>query len=49
MIAKKRGIEVKEIKSTDEGDYQSLVALRLRAKDKESYFAGTLFRKKTPE
>ncbi len=48
VIAKERGIEVKEIKSTDEGDYQSLVALRLRAKDKESYFAGTLFSKKDP-
>lgn len=48
FIAKERGIEVKEIKTTDEGDYQSLVALRLKAKDKVSYFAGTLFSKKDP-
>lgn len=48
VIAKERGIEVKEIKSSDEGDYQSLIGLRLKAKDKESYFAGTLFSKKDP-
>ena len=39
---------LKEIKSTDQSDYHSLVALRLRAKDKVSYFAGTLFSKKDP-
>lgn len=48
VIAKERGIEVKEIKSSDEGDYQSMVALRVKAKDKQSYFAGTLFSKKDP-
>jgi D-3-phosphoglycerate dehydrogenase / 2-oxoglutarate reductase len=48
VIVKERGIEVKEIKSTDPSDYQSLVALRLRARDKVSYFAGTLFSKKDP-
>lgn len=48
FIAKERGIEVKELKSTDEGDYQSMVALRVKAKDKVSYFAGTLFSKKDP-
>lgn len=48
VIAKERGIEIKEIKSSDEGDYQSLIGLRLKAKDKESYFAGTLFSKKDP-
>ena len=48
VIAKERGIEVKEMKSTDEGDYQSMIALRLKAKKKESYFAGTLFSKKDP-
>lgn len=48
VITKERGIEVKEIKSTDQSDYQSLVALRLRARDKVSYFAGTLFSKKDP-
>lgn len=48
VIAKERGIEVKEVKSTDESDYQSLIAIRLKAKGKESYFAGTLFSKKDP-
>ena len=48
VIAKERGIEVKEIKTSDEGDYQSMVALRVKAKDKQSYFAGTLFSKKDP-
>lgn len=48
VIAKERGIEVREVKSTDEGDYQSLVALRVKAKGKESYFAGTLFSRKDP-
>lgn len=48
IIAKERGIEVKEIKSSDEGDYQSLIGLRVKAKDKENYFAGTLFSKKDP-
>lgn len=48
FIAKERGIEVKETKSSDAGDYQSTIALRIKAKDKESYFAGTLFSKKDP-
>lgn len=48
VIAKERGVEVKETKSTDEGDYQSMIAVRLKAKGKESYFAGTLFSKKDP-
>jgi D-3-phosphoglycerate dehydrogenase len=48
VIAKERGIEVKEVKSTDESDYQSMIAIRLKAKGKESYFAGTLFSKKDP-
>jgi D-3-phosphoglycerate dehydrogenase len=48
IIAKERGIEVKETKTTDEGDYQSMIALRVKAKAKESYFAGTLFSKKDP-
>ncbi len=48
IIAKERDIEVKETKSTDAGDYQSMVVIRLKAKDKESYLAGTLFSKKDP-
>ena len=48
FIAKERGIEVKETKSADAGDYQSMVAMQIRAKDRESYIAGTLFSKKDP-
>ncbi|MEW6066767.1 MAG: phosphoglycerate dehydrogenase [Nitrospirota bacterium] len=48
FIAKERGIEVKETKSADAGDYQSMIALRLTTKDRESYLAGTLFSKKDP-
>lgn len=48
IIAKERGIEVKEIKSNDAGDYNSMIALRIKAKGRESYVAGTLFSKKDP-
>ncbi|MDP1758419.1 MAG: phosphoglycerate dehydrogenase [Thermodesulfovibrionales bacterium] len=48
FIAKERGIEVKETKTAGAGDYQSMLALRIKAKDKERYFAGTLFSKKDP-
>ncbi len=48
FIAKERGIEVKEIKSSEAGDYQSMIALRIKSKDRESYIAGTLFSKKDP-
>lgn len=48
VIAKERGIEVKEIKSADAGDYQSMVAIRLKAEGTERYVAGTLFSKKDP-
>jgi D-3-phosphoglycerate dehydrogenase len=48
FIAKERGIEVKETKSADAGDYQSMVAMRIKSKDRESYLAGTLFSRKDP-
>ncbi|MEW6109071.1 MAG: phosphoglycerate dehydrogenase [Nitrospirota bacterium] len=48
LIARERGIEIKEIKSDDAGDYQSIIALRIKAKEKEIYLAGTLFSKKDP-
>jgi len=48
FIAKERGIEVKEVKSSDAGDYQSMIALRIKSKDSESFVAGTLFSKKDP-
>ena len=48
LIAKERGIEVKEIKTSDAGDYNSMIALKIRAKDRETYLAGTLFSRKDP-
>jgi len=48
FIAKERGIEVKEVKSKDSGDYQSLLAVRLKSPQKELFVAGTLFSKKDP-
>lgn len=48
VIAKERGIEVKELKSADAGDYQSMLAIRLKAAGTERYIAGTLFSKKDP-
>ncbi len=48
IIAKERGIEVKEIKSSDAGDYNSMIALKIKANGRESYVAGTLFSKKDP-
>ena len=48
FIAKERGIEVKETKSKDSGDYQSLIALTIKAPKKELYVAGTLFSKRDP-
>lgn len=48
FIAKERGIEVKEIKSRDSGDYQSLIALKVKSPVSEIHIAGTLFSKKDP-
>jgi D-3-phosphoglycerate dehydrogenase len=48
FIAKERGIEIKETKSADAGDYQSMVALRVKSKKRESFLAGTLFSRKDP-
>lgn len=44
LIAKERGIEVKETKSADAGDYQSTLSLMVNGR----YFAGTLFSRKDP-
>ncbi len=48
FIAKERGIEVKETKSRDSGDYQSLIALKVKSPVSEIHIAGTLFSKKDP-
>ncbi len=48
FIAKERGIEVKETKSSDSGDYQSLITIKVRSSKKEIAVAGTLFSRKDP-
>jgi D-3-phosphoglycerate dehydrogenase len=48
FIAKERGIEVKEMKSSDAGDFFSKIVVRIKSKDRESYVSGTLYSKKDP-
>jgi D-3-phosphoglycerate dehydrogenase len=48
VIAKERGIKLKEMKSSDAGDYQSMIALKVRFDGKENCLAGTLFNRKDP-
>lgn len=48
FIAKERGIEVKESKSSDAGDFFSKITIRIKAGQKESYVSGTLYSKKDP-
>jgi len=48
FIAKERGIEVKESKSSEAGDFFSKITIRIKAKNRESYVSGTLYSKKDP-
>ncbi len=48
FIAKERGIEVKEVKSSDAGDFFSKITIRIKTKDRERYVSGTLYSKKDP-
>ena len=48
FIAKKRGIEVKEIKSSDAGEYTSLIRIHVKAGGQTHQLAGTLYHKKDP-
>ncbi len=48
IIAKERGIEVKETKSPDSGDYYTMLVLRVKANGKYNEIAGTLYGKKEP-
>ncbi len=48
FIARERGIEVKEIKSAEAGDYQNVISLKLRAGGAERSVSGTLFHRKNP-
>jgi D-3-phosphoglycerate dehydrogenase len=46
IVAKERGIEVKEIKSSDAGDFISLIRVRVEAGQASHQVAGTLYHKK---
>ncbi len=48
LVAKQRGIEVKEMKGGDAGEYTSLICLRLKVGDQIHQLAGTLYHKKEP-
>ncbi|MCS7203344.1 MAG: phosphoglycerate dehydrogenase [Thermodesulfovibrio sp.] len=48
VMTKERGIEVKEIKGKDAGDYQSLVKIMLLSKDDKISISGTLLSKRDP-
>jgi D-3-phosphoglycerate dehydrogenase len=48
MIAKERGIEVKEVKSSDAGDFTSVIRVRIEAGKKTHMVAGTLYSRKDP-
>lgn len=48
IVAKERGIEVKEVKSSDAGDYTSLIRVRVEAGKQSHQVAGTLYHKKDP-
>ncbi len=46
IVAKERGIEVKEVKSSDAGDFTSLIRVRVEAGKAAHQVAGTLYHKK---
>jgi D-3-phosphoglycerate dehydrogenase len=48
IVAKERGIEVKEVKSSDGGDFTSLIRLKVEAGQKIHSLAGTLFHRQEP-
>ena len=48
VIAKERGIEVKEVKSSDAGDFISVIRVRVESGKKPHRIAGTLYNRKDP-
>jgi len=48
VIAKERGIKVNESKSSDAGDYNSMITMRIKSPKRELLVSGTLFSKKDP-
>lgn len=48
IVAKERGIEVKEVKISDAGDFTSLIRVKVDAGQRTHSIAGTLFHKQEP-
>ncbi len=48
VIARERGIEVKEVKSTDAGDFTSLITLQVEGEKKTSRMGGALYGRRDP-
>lgn len=48
MIAKERGIEVKEMKSSEAGDYHNMVVMKIKVNGEVNTLTGTLFSKRDP-
>lgn len=48
IVAKDRGIEVKEVKSSDAGDFTSVIRVKVEAGKKSHQVAGTLYNRKDP-
>ena len=48
VVAKERGIEVKEVKSSDAGDFTSLIRIKVEAGAQTYSLAGTLFHRQEP-
>lgn len=48
LIAKERGIAVKEITTGEAGDYHSMMVIKIKSGSKESMVAGVLYGKKYP-
>ncbi len=46
IVAKERGIEIKEIKSAEAGEFTSLVILKVKARGSKASVAGTLYNRK---
>jgi D-3-phosphoglycerate dehydrogenase len=48
VVAKERGIEVKEVRSTDAGNFSSLIVLKVKSGGKTTSVAGSLYNKREP-
>lgn len=48
IVAKDRGIEIKEIKSAESGEFTSLIVLSVKAGSRQATVSGTLYNRKDP-